>query len=267
VLGALSLAFAAPAAGARASALGPDLPRDRQPVFVFAAASLTDALFEIGAAWRAASRNEAVFNYGASSDLARQIVAGARADVFFSADEAQMDALVRDGRVRPSDRHALLSNSLVVIVPAASGARVAGAPDLAAFERIALADPETVPAGVYARSWLEAKGVWSEVEARVVPMLHVRAALSAVESENAAAGIVYRTDAARSKRVRVAFEVPAADGPRIVYPVAALGRSPARSSGPPAEPAPAAASFVAFLLSPTARVVFEKHGFVVLGGR
>jgi molybdate transport system substrate-binding protein len=129
-------------------------------VAVFAASSLSDVLREVGAAFQAATGDGVMFNFGATSDLARQIRAGAPADVFFSADEAHMDALERSGLVRRSDRIDLLSNSLVVIVPAGSAARL-GAPDaLPGFRSLALADPQAVPAGVYARRWLESLGLW-----------------------------------------------------------------------------------------------------------
>jgi molybdate transport system substrate-binding protein len=224
-------------------------------VTVFAAVSLADALAEVGAAWRAASGQRAVFNFGASSDLSRQIRAGAPADVFLSADAAQMDALERDGLVRAADRSDLLSNTLVVVVPAASTARLGGPRDLAAFKTIAVADPEAVPAGVYARRWLEGLGLWQKLAPHLIPTLHVRAALAAVESENAEAGIVYSTDAATSNRVRIALQVPGDQGPAIRYPVAPLVG--ARS--------PQAATFVAYLHSPTARAIFTRHGFLVLG--
>jgi molybdate transport system substrate-binding protein len=231
--------------------------QEREEVSVFAAASLADALAEIGAAWEAAGGSHLVFNFGASSDLARQIRAGAPADVFVSADAAQMDALEREGLVRAADRSDLLSNALVVVVPRASAARVAVPRDLTAFATIALADPQLVPAGVYARAWLEGIGLWDQLRPRVVPTLHVRAALAAVESENVAAGIVYRTDAARSTRARIAFEVPPSQGPPIRYPVAPLATSGKRGAG----------AFVAYLRSPAARAVFVRHGFLVLGGQ
>jgi molybdate transport system substrate-binding protein len=234
-----------------------EAPAGREEVSIFAAASLADALTEIGAAWEAASGQHPVFNFGGSNDLARQIRAGAPADVFFSADEAQMDALERQGLVRAADRCDLLSNVLVVIVPQASAARVGGPRDLAAFATIALADPEAVPVGVYARAWLERLGLWEELSRRVLPTLHVRAALAAVESENVEAGVVYRTDAARSKRVRIALEVEPQQGPPITYPVAPLAASGKRSAG----------AFVRYLRSPAAREVFVRHGFRVLGGQ
>ncbi len=228
----------------------------RGETFVFAAASLADVLTEIGKTWEAASGNHPVFNFGASSDLARQVMAGAPADVFFSADTAQMGLLMRQGLVRAGDSVELISNTLVVIVPASSKARVASAADLSAFARIALADPEAVPAGVYARSWLEAEGVWSALASRIVPTLHVRAALTAVESSNTDAGIVYKTDAVRSTRARIALEVAEERGPRIRYPVAPLAAA-----------RPSAAAFVAYLQTPAARAVFVRHGFLVRGGR
>jgi molybdate transport system substrate-binding protein len=223
---------------------------------VFAAASLAAALSEIGRGWQVASGRHAAFNFGASSDLSRQIRAGAPADVFVSADAAQMDALEREALLRTGSRGDLVSNMLVVIVPRASAARLEGPRDLLAFRSLALADPQAVPAGVYAREWLERLGLWSALAPRVVPTLNVRAALAAVESENVEAGIVYRTDANGSTRARVALEVPRAEGPRIVYPVAVL----ARSSSPDAE------AFVAYLRAPAARAVFTRLGFLWLGG-
>lgn len=228
-----------------------------EEVSVFAAASLTDALQETARSWEGATGHKVVFNLGASSDLARQIKAGGPADIFFSADEAQMDGLEKEGLVRAADRVDLLSNTLVVVVPADSGAKVAQASDLTSFKVLALADPQAVPAGVYARTWLESRGLWSRLEKKVVPALNVRAALAAVESANADAGIVYKTDALVSKRVRIAFEVPRAEGPAIVYPLAQVATSSE----------PAAAAFVRHLQSPEARTVFAKFGFLVLEGR
>ena len=238
----------APGAATRAAAA--------EELRVFAAASLADALAEVGRGFQAASGSSVSFNFGASSDLSRQIRAGAPADLFVSADAAQMDALEREGLLRAGSRRDLLSNTLVVIVPTASSVRVAAARDLLGFRSIALADPQAVPAGVYARAWLERSGLWPELAPRVVPTLHVRAALAAVESENVEAGIVYRTDAAGSTRARIALEVPRAEGPKIVYPVAVLARSTS----------PQAQHFASYLRTPAARAVFERLGFVWLGG-
>lgn len=225
-----------------------------EELLVSAAASLTDALEEVGKLYEAGSGNKLFFNLAASSDLARQIRAGAPADAFFSADAAQMDLLQQAGDVDPAARVSLLSNSLVVVVPSESTLAIASAKDLATVKHLALADPAAVPAGVYAKSWLESVGAWSLVHSHVVPALNVRAALAAVETEAADAGIVYKTDATMSKRVRVALEVPRDQGPTIVYVVAPLRAS--KKAG--------AQHFVRFLGTPEASRVFERFGFVVL---
>lgn len=232
-------------------------PVPAEEVTVFAAASLTDALKEVAQGFEASTGHKVVFNLGASNDLARQIKAGAQADVFFSADKAQMDGLEQAGFVNAMDRVDVLSNVLVVVVPVASTARLSGPDDLPSVKRLALADPQAVPAGVYARTWLESAGLWERLKGKVVPTLNVRAALSAVESENADAGIVYRTDAAISKRVRVAFEVPRELGPAIVYPLAPIAAS--KSAG--------TVDLVRHLLSAPAREIYARHGFVVLAGK
>lgn len=232
-------------------------PVAAEEVNLFAAASLTDALREIARGFEQDTGHEVVFNLGASNDLARQIKAGAPADVFFSADAAQMDSLQDAGLVRGQDRVDVLSNLLVVVVPATSGASIDAPRDLQAVGRLALADPQAVPAGVYARTWLQSLGLWDGLRPSVVPTLNVRAALSAVESENADAGIVYRTDAALSRRVRVAFEVPRERGPAIVYPLASIAASTK----------PATAAMIRCLTSAAAGEVYRRFGFVVLGDK
>ena len=222
-------------------------------ISVFAAASLADALSEIGKTFQSATGHRVAFNFGASSDLARQIRAGAPADVFFSADEAQMDLVTRAGLVRVTDRVNLLSNTLVVVVPARTPRRLKAPSEIAGFARLALADPLAVPAGVYAKRYLESIGLWSRLADRVVPTLNVRGALAAVESENVPAAIVYRTDAATSSRVAVAFEVPRAAGPAIVYVMAPL-----------AQAAAPARLFADELASARATRVYQQHGFIVL---
>lgn len=226
-------------------------------ILVYAAASLTDVLEEIGKDWQATSGHKVLFNFGASSDLGRQLRAGAPADVFFSADREQMDLVERAGFVRAADRVELLSNVLVVVVPSASVASPRTAQHLLALKRIALADPEAVPAGVYARRWLESLGLWERLRERVAPTLNVRAALAAVEAENAEAAVVYRTDAKMAKRARIAFEVPREQGPAITYVVAPVSRTTKT----------AAREFVRHLASAASRAAFEEYGFVTLGGR
>ncbi len=168
-----------------------------------------------------------------------------------------MDEVQAAGLVRPGDRVDLLSNRLVVVVPSGATTALPAPEDLARVRRLALGDPQAVPAGIYARQWLEKRGLWERLRDRVVPTLDVRAALAAVESGNADAGIVYETDAAISKRVRVALEVPEAEAPRIVYPAALL----ATAKGAPPR------AFFESLRSPEARAVFERLGFEFLPGR
>ena len=221
---------------------------------VAAAASLADALKEIGAAYTAATGDKPVFNLGASSNLARQIEEGAPIDVFLSADEAKMDALTKKNLVASNTRRVLLQNSLVVVVSNDSSLKIEAPAALASevIKRLAVGEPQTVPAGIYAREFLTRAGLWEKVQARVLPCDNVRAALAAVESGNAEAGIVYKTDAGISKKVRVAYEVPAAQSPVITYPGAVMSAS---------KQPEAAKKFLDYLASDAARRVFEKFGF------
>ena len=224
---------------------------------VHAAASLTDALKELAPAYEQQSGDKLRFNFGASSQLARQIKEGAPGDVFFSADEAQMNHLDQAGALAPGTRENLLGNSLVIVVPADSALKITSAADLAKPEvrKVAVAEPNSVPVGVYTKEYLTKLGLWEKVSPKVVPTENVRASLAAVESGNVEAGTVYKPDALISKKVRVAYEVPAAEGPRIVYPLAAL-----KDSKDPA----AARRLLAFLGGGDARAVFARHGFAVL---
>ena len=226
-------------------------------IVVYAAASLRDVLQKVSPVCEKALGARLVFNFGASNDLARQIEAANKADVFLSADETWMDHAAQAGLVDTASRRSLLSNRLVVVGTFDSAVRVGSASDLSspAVRRMALANPEAVPAGKYAKAWLEKAGTWASVADRVVPLPDVRAALAAVESGAADVGIVYRTDAAISRKVKVLFEVPAAEGPRISYAVAALGGRPNIE---------AARQFVAWLAGPEAVAAFERSGFIVL---
>ncbi|HUP59620.1 MAG TPA: molybdate ABC transporter substrate-binding protein [Thermoanaerobaculia bacterium] len=217
---------------------------------VFAAASLSDALTEIAAAYEKKSGDHIVFNFASSSLLARQIELGAPADLFFSADEAKMDALQKRGLIDPRTRVSLLSNTLVI-----AGANITSPRDLIG-RRVALAEPDSVPAGIYARTYLERIGLWRQIAPNVIPTENVRAALAALETGNVDAAIVYRTDV-RSGRLQPAGGLkPAAtfeirDGPPISYPLAAVTRNPA------------ARRFLTHLRSKTALDVFAKHGFLI----
>jgi molybdate transport system substrate-binding protein len=210
-------------------------------VRVFAAVSLTESLQEIATAYERQSPDDIVFHFGASSLLARQIEQGAPADLFLSADEARVDALARKGLV--ATRVSVLSNTLVVV----------GVP-LAQARSVALAEPSSVPAGIYARTWLQKIGLWERIAPKVVPTENVRGALAAVESGNVDAAIVYKTDARMAKRSRVVFEVPRAQGPPISYPFALLRDAGERD---------AAMRFLRYLRSKHALRVFAKHGFLI----
>jgi len=233
------------------------LPLRAETVTVFAAASLTDALKEIGTAYEAKSGDKIAYNFAGSNVLARQIGQGAPADIFFSADEAQMDNVAKAGLIDPATREDLLLNTLVIVGPADSPLQGFLPPDLAQpnIQRIALADPKAVPAGVYAKAYLTKLNLWSKIASKVVPTENVRAALAAVTSGNAEVGIVYQTDALSSKKAKVLYAVPLTDGPRITYPVALV-----KASGKDA-----AKKFLAYLESPEALTVFRKHGFLAGG--
>ena len=229
----------------------------RAAVVVFAAASLTDCLKEVAAGYEKKTGAVIILNLAASSTLAVQIRAGARADIFFSADEARMQALEDEGLIVKGTRRSRLSNSLVIVVAAEGAAEVRSPQDLAGpkIKRLALGDPQGVPAGVYARQYLERLKLWSALEPKVVPMESVRAALAAVEAGNVDAGIVYKTDAAISRKVRIAWEAPRQEGPAISYPAALV------VDGPQPQ---AARQFLEHLGSEEAAAVFRKFGFIVL---
>lgn len=223
---------------------------------VFAAASLTDALKEIAVAHEKQSGDHVIFNFAGSNLLARQIEEGAPADVFFSADEAKMDALEKKGLILKETRKSRLGNTLVIVVASDSPLAIRSAGDLAEakVKHVALADPKAVPAGIYAKAYLEKARLWPAIETKVIPTENVRAALAAVESGNVEAGMVYQTDAAISKRVKIACEIPTAEAPEISYPMAVVKDS---------KQAEAAKKFVLYLDSPAAAQVFEKFGFAI----
>lgn len=223
-------------------------------LLVSAAASLADALPEVGRAWEAAGGEKVTFNFAASSALVSQIAAGAPVDLIFTADQATMDRLAAGGLLLDGTRRDLLANRLAVVVPRDCSMNLARAEDLARPEigRLALADPSAVPAGRYALRWLEARGVWAALESRVVPTLNVRAALSTVAAGEADAGVVYATDVTANPGVELAFLVPDGEGPRIEYPAAVV--SGARRSA-------AARRLLEYFSSPAAQTIFARFGF------
>ena len=223
---------------------------------VSAASSLTDALHDVARIYERETHDTLLFDFGASSTLARQIAEGAPSDVFFSADELKMDQLQQRGYIVKASRRSILSNTLVIIVPGDSNLKIKATADLAggAISTIAVAEPQSVPAGIYAKEYLRAQHLWDRIKDKVIPTENVRAALAAVESGNVQTGIVYRTDALISHAVRIAFEVPVSEGPKISYPAAIVADSKQKA---------AAQKFIDFLLSPPAREVFRKYGFIV----
>ncbi len=237
--------------------LGLSLPVRAEEIIVSAAASLTDALREIGKIYESRTQDKVALNFGNSAALARQIEEGAPADIFFSADLEKMDLLEKNGRVDSATRRNLLSNQLVLIVPSDSKLAVRSPKDLLqpGVKRIALAEPNAAPVGIYTRKYLEAEGLWERVKEKIIPVLDVRAALASVVSGNVEAGFLYKTDAALSKRVKVVYEVPIEKGPKILYPVAVVKDSKKKD---------AARGYVNFLSSEPGKSVFKKYGFVVL---
>jgi molybdate transport system substrate-binding protein len=235
---------------AAALALAAGAVHGREPVLVFAAASLKTALDEANASFQSAAGTRVSASYAASSALARQIEAGAPAQLFISADLEWMDYLERKGLLRAGTRRDLLGNRLVWIVPARAAAPARPLDALGASGRLALADPQHVPAGKYARSALEKLGAWPAVSGRIAAAENVRAALALVARAEAPLGIVYETDARAEPRVRVVARIDPVLHPPIVYPMALLR-----------DAKPAAVEYAGFLAGPRARAIFEKHGF------
>jgi len=248
----LLLALAAPSFAARAA---------DEPVVVFAAASLKNALDEAAAAWAKETGGITRISYAGSNVLAKQIEAGAPADLFISADLAWMDYAAKNGTIRSESRVNLLRNAIVLVAAKGAGLRVTLEPgtDLSAAlagGRLAMGNVEAVPAGKYGRAALEKLGAWDRVKGQVAQAENVRAALLLVSRGEAPLGIVYATDAASDPGVEVVATFPADSHPPIVYPAALT-----KDSGQ----AERAASFLGFLRSPAARPLFERQGFIVVG--
>jgi len=225
-------------------------------VVVLAAASLKNALDDASAAYEKESGVKALISYAASSTLAKQVESGAPADIFISADLDWMDYMQKRNLIRTDTRVTLLGNKLVLIAPANSTAKIEIAPgfalaDLLGNERLAMADPSAVPAGKYGKAALEKLGVWASVSSKVAPAEDVRSALLLVSRGETPLGIVYATDAAADKGVRIVAAFPEDTHPPIVYPAALLASSDN----------PVAAAFLIYLASVNARPFFERQGF------
>ena len=228
-----------------------------RPVTVFAAASLTNVLDELGQEFTRTTSVPVRLSFASRSILARQIEAGARADVFFPADQEWMDYLERRSRIEKSSRRNVVGNRLVLIAPRASEVQLTiqpGFPLVAALGngRLATGDPDSVPVGRYARAALTSLGVWNSVTDRLVRAEDVRHALMFVARGEAPLGIVYATDARLDDRVRIVGTFPTGSHLPITYPVALTARA-----GPDAE------RFVQFVVGDAGRAAFERAGFTV----
>ena len=229
-----------------------------EPVTVFAAASLTEVLQELGPAFTKATGVPVRYSFAASSVLARQIESGAAADVFFPADEEWMDYLARRDLIDPATRQGVIGNRLALVAPADSDVSLRIEPHfplLAALRggRLATGDPDSVPVGRYARAALTSLGVWNEVAGRLVSADNVRGALAFVARGETPLGIVYETDALIDRKVRVVGLFPESSHTPIVYPVALTKGA-----------RPGAARFVEFLRGHDARATFQRYGFTSL---
>jgi molybdate transport system substrate-binding protein len=247
-------------AGIGLGAFGGGAMAAQKNLVIFAAASTTNAISEIGKLYEARHPVNVQTAFASSSTLAKQIANGAPADVYLSANIKWMDYLAQKKAIDKRSRFDLLGNRIVLVVPAQSPIKsidVKPGMHLAAVlgkdGRLAMGNPAHVPAGIYGKQALVTLGLWDQVKDRLAPMKDVRAALAMVERAETPVGLVYATDAAITKKVRVVGTFPADSHPPIVYPVAAVTGGKTK----------AAASFLKFLKSPQARAVFEKYGFSV----
>lgn len=234
----------------------PAMAQQQQGPLVLAAASLQESLSQAASIWVAQGHPRPILSFAASSALARQIEAGAPADLFVSADEPWMDAVASKGLIVAGSRTTFLANRLVLVAPADSRASLRILPRFPLARalgrgRLAMADPDAVPAGRYGKAALEKLGVWSTVAGKIARAENVRAALALVERQEAPFGIVYATDAKASTKVRVAGIFPQDSHPAIIYPIARLRTSKHRD----------AEAFRHFLLSPQGMAIFARHGF------
>ena len=222
---------------------------------VFAAASMTDAMTEIADAFAAATGIRVRLSFAASSALARQIQSGAPAAIFVSANRAWMDHVEAAGLIEPASRADVAGNRLALIAPRGSELQLEFTPglDLARHlgdGRLAVGDPDHVPAGLYARQALQALGQWPAISPRLARTGDVRGALALVARGEAPLGIVYATDAAITDRVRIVAVLPAEGHPPIAYPAALVGKT-----------GDDARAFLTFLRGRQAQAIFRARGF------
>ncbi|WP_417687242.1 molybdate ABC transporter substrate-binding protein [Roseibium sp.] len=237
--------------GALACVASPAAAGDR--ITVFAAASMSEALTEVGASFEQETGTEIVFSFAGTGTLARQIEAGAPADVFVSADEEWMAYLTSRGAVDAQTVTIIAGNSLVLVGPADAKSLELTSEAIAARVgngRLAIADPDTVPAGRYGKAALTAIGLWDAVEGRLAPMDNVRVALASVARGDTPLGVVYGSDATVERQVKVVAEFPVSSHPDIHYPAGLVSGT-----------ASLGANFLAFLTGDVAQAIFADYGF------
>jgi len=224
---------------------------------IFGAMSLTDALTEVSQRFGAARNVKVYCNFAGSSTLQRQIEKGAPADVFISASPKQIDALQQIGFLYEESRRKILNNRLVLVAPVNSSLSMADVGILAqnSIRRIAIGEPNSVPAGIYGREALAQLGVWDVVQPKLIPTADVRSTLAYVESGEVDVGVVYRTDAEISKKVEIIYEFPDSSHTPIVYPAAVL-----RNTGHKV----LAQAFLEYLQTAEVTAIFAKYGFSVV---
>jgi molybdate transport system substrate-binding protein len=247
------IVFLVAAAGLAAFAQQSPLAK-QAPITVSAAISLKDVLDQLGREYERDNPGAKVtFNYAGSGTLQHQIEQGAPVDIFFSAAQKQMDALQSAGLILADTRKNIVANDLVLIAPSATD-NIHTFQDLAKsmVKTVALGEPATVPAGMYAQQTLEHLGLWSDVQKKAVYAKDVRQVVTFVASGNADAGLVYRTDAQTSPKIRTIFTAPPNSHDPIVYPAAVLKNS---------KDPDAAKAFLAFLETPHALEIFKTYGF------
>ena len=228
-----------------------------EELVIFGAMSLTDALTEVSQRFGTAWSVKVYCNFAGSSTLQRQIEKGAPADVFISASPKQIDVLQREGLIDEDSRRAILSNRLVLVAPIDSSLSTTDVGLLVqdSIRRIAIGEPNSVPAGIYGREALTHLGVWNAVQPKLIPSTDVRSTLAYVESGEADVGVVYQTDAGFSKKVRIIYQFPESSHSPIVYPAVVL-----RDTGNKV----LAQTFLDYLQTAEVAAIFEKYGFSVV---
>lgn len=232
-----------------------------EPVTVFAAASLRDAMTDVQTAWQAEHDAPLHISFAGSSALAKQIDNGAPADVYVSANPGWMDHLQKKRLIIPATRFDLLRNSIVLVAPKASTLTVKIAPGfdlrgaLGDNGYLAMANTSSVPAGIYGKAALQSLGVWGTVAGRIAQAADVRAALRLVALGEAPLGVVYRTDANAEPKVRVIGSFPPDSHPPIIYPAALTTRAQGNRD---------ARAFLTYLRGPAATRAFQRQGFTVI---